>query len=1371
MKSFARLLGVAGLLLMAGYGVAVCDAQTPPVRIMPLGDSLTLGNGSGTSVEGGYRNKLYSVLTTAGFNVDFVGTQTDATNPGLPDRDHQGMGGYRIEQIQSGLTGWLNVIEDPDVILLMIGTNDFTQNFNLASAQTRLTNLVADLATKRPFAKIILSNLPLRTDNPSLEALQVTFNASIPGIVSNQVSLGRQVSFVDMHSALVASDLNDGVHPKLAGYDKMANVWFSAITSVITPLGTSNPPAIVRIEPLVDKQHVTVKFSKPVADSATNLANFSLTGGLTISQAVLDAATKRYITLTTSTQTPETLYTLTVSGVRDRTAQQNLIAAGSTVTFTPGVLVNGSFEADFTGWTTTGNQFIATGAPYLATDGTKLAAFNGGNLPPNAVLAQAFATTVGQTYTLAFDAGVLAYNTNSQTIQVTVTGAGSLLSQTITLIGAGGGTNRWLPQSFTFVANSTAATLTFRDQSTSTNGLDLLLDNVRITATVSVPNTAPVAVADAYSTSQDIPLTVPPAGVLANDTDAQSNPLTAIINASPSQGSVTLNANGGFTYTPAAGYTGADSFTYHANDGSLNSNIVTVSITVNALVVGALVNGSFEADFTGWTTTGNQFIATGAPYLATDGTKLAAFNGGNLPPNAVLAQSFATTVGQTYTLAFDAGVLAYNTNSQTIQVTVTGAGSLLSRTITLIGAGGGTNRWLPQSFTFVANSTAATLTFRDQSASTNGLDLLLDNVRITATVSVPNTAPVAVADAYSTSQDTPLTVPPAGVLANDTDAQSNPLTAIINAGPGHGSVTLNANGGFTYTPAAAYTGADSFTYHANDGSLNSNIVAVTITVNALVAGALANGSFELGDFVAAFPAVPFDHYQLNSWTVTGNPVGFAAVLPSVPATDGSRMVIFNGASDSFDGTISQTFATTPGATYQLEFDIGIIVAPNLTSRQQLLGMAVNGGSLLSQDVTLTCLIGGATQWTAKNYSFTASSATCTLSFTDKSGTLTAPAANDSDLLLDNVRITATVSVPNTAPVAVADAYSTSQDTPLTVPAAGVLANDTDAQTNSLVAIINAGPGHGSVTLNANGGFTYIPAAGYTGADSFTYHANDGNLNSNIVTVSITVNALVAGALVNGSFEADFTGWTTTGNQFIATAAPYAATDGTKLVAFNGGNLTPNAVLSQSFATTVAQTYTLAFDAGVLAYNTNSQTIQVTVTGAGSLLSRTITLIGAGGGTNRWLPQSFTFVANSTAATLTFRDQSTSTNSLDLLLDNVRITATASALASLVPQEGFNGTTSSLTTSQAAITPPPASLGTPSLSGTPGNITLRMTAPAAGNYVLERSEDLKTWEYVSEMQCAAQGLVEFHDTQNSFSAQRPKKQMFYRIGHQPDVPSQ
>ncbi len=93
-----------------------------------------------------------------------------------------------------------------------------------------------------------------------------------------------------------------------------------------------------------------------------------------------------------------------------------------------------------------------------------------------------------------------------------------------------------------------------------------------------------------------------------------------------------------------------------------------------------------------------------------------------------------------------------------------------------------------------------------------------------------NNAPVAVADSYSTPQNTGLTVTAPGVLTNDTDADSNPLTAILDANVTHGTLALNANGGFTYTPTAGYTGPDSFTYHANDGTANSNIVTVSLTV-------------------------------------------------------------------------------------------------------------------------------------------------------------------------------------------------------------------------------------------------------------------------------------------------------------------------------------------------------------------------------------------------------------------------------------------------------------------------------------------------------------------------------------------------------------
>ncbi len=93
-----------------------------------------------------------------------------------------------------------------------------------------------------------------------------------------------------------------------------------------------------------------------------------------------------------------------------------------------------------------------------------------------------------------------------------------------------------------------------------------------------------------------------------------------------------------------------------------------------------------------------------------------------------------------------------------------------------------------------------------------------------------NTAPVATADAYSTPANTKLTVAAPGVLGNDTDAEGDPLVAVTVAGPAHGTLALNTNGSFTYTPAAGYVGGDSFTYKANDAELDSNTVTVTLTV-------------------------------------------------------------------------------------------------------------------------------------------------------------------------------------------------------------------------------------------------------------------------------------------------------------------------------------------------------------------------------------------------------------------------------------------------------------------------------------------------------------------------------------------------------------
>jgi VCBS repeat-containing protein len=192
-----------------------------------------------------------------------------------------------------------------------------------------------------------------------------------------------------------------------------------------------------------------------------------------------------------------------------------------------------------------------------------------------------------------------------------------------------------------------------------------------------------------------------------------------------------------------------------------------------------------------------------------------------------------------------------------------------------------------------------------------------------------NDAPVAANDSYSTDQDTELVVEAPGVLGNDTDVEGDDLTAVLESGPSNGSLTLNADGSFSYTPDAGFSGTDSFTYRASDGDLLSEPATVTIAVA-----------------------------QVNQ-----------------------------------------------------------------------------------------------------------------------------------------------------APVAVDDSYEVDEDQVLSVVAPGVLDNDTDVDGDSLTAVLVSGVSNGSLTFNSDGSFTYTPNADFNGSDSFTYVATDGALDSNLATVTITVNAV------------------------------------------------------------------------------------------------------------------------------------------------------------------------------------------------------------------------------------------------------------------------
>jgi lysophospholipase L1-like esterase len=223
---------VVAATVMVSAGLASAESNGG-VRVMPLGDSIT----EGTQVPGGYRIGLWQRLTSNGYRVDFVGSQFNGP-ASLGDHDHEGHPGWRIDQIDANIVGWLQSFT-PHSVLLHIGTNDVLQNFNLSTAPNRLSTLIDHITNTAPTAEVFVAQItPL--SNANQDAAARTFNAAIPGIVQSKVNAGKHVHLVDMHSALTTGDLTDGIHPTAGGYDKMAATWFTALRSVPGSIGNQS---------------------------------------------------------------------------------------------------------------------------------------------------------------------------------------------------------------------------------------------------------------------------------------------------------------------------------------------------------------------------------------------------------------------------------------------------------------------------------------------------------------------------------------------------------------------------------------------------------------------------------------------------------------------------------------------------------------------------------------------------------------------------------------------------------------------------------------------------------------------------------------------------------------------------------------------------------------------------------------------------------------------------------------------------------------------------------------------------------------------------------------------------------------------------
>lgn len=209
-------------------------ADEAPIRVMPLGDSITFG--IGPTINNGYRTALRDRLTEAGLNIDYVGSvrSGDSTDP-----DNEGHPGWTIEQISAQVDTWIANAQ-PDVILLQAGTNDMRASATVPTAPAALSTLLDQIETDAPEAQVFVAKVTGAgtTANRGMWKRRIdSYNARIPAIVSAE---GPHFHLVDQ-TTVEGIDLTDIVHPNTFGYAKMAWNWYQALMPVLSPARKSWP--------------------------------------------------------------------------------------------------------------------------------------------------------------------------------------------------------------------------------------------------------------------------------------------------------------------------------------------------------------------------------------------------------------------------------------------------------------------------------------------------------------------------------------------------------------------------------------------------------------------------------------------------------------------------------------------------------------------------------------------------------------------------------------------------------------------------------------------------------------------------------------------------------------------------------------------------------------------------------------------------------------------------------------------------------------------------------------------------------------------------------------------------------------------------
>ena len=400
-----------------------------------------------------------------------------------------------------------------------------------------------------------------------------------------------------------------------------------------------------------------------------------------------------------------------------------------------------------------------------------------------------------------------------------------------------------------------------------------------------------------------------------------------------------------------------------------------------------------------------------------------------------------------------------------------------------------------------------------------------------------NTPPDAMADAFTTAEDTELT---GNVLAdngNGADSDSDGDTLTVNTTPvsnvAHGTLVLNANGSFSYTPYANYNGTDNFTYQISDGNGGTDTATVSLTVNAVNDDPIArnDSGFATAEDTELTGNVLADNGNGadsdgdgDTLTVNTTPVSNVAHGTLVLNANGSFSYTphanYNG-TDSFTYQVSDGNGGTDTATVSLTVnavnddpiagaDSGfatVSTEPLEIDVATLLANDTDGDPDLSQTLTITS-VGGAV-----NGSVSLSGGTIT--FTPSTGHVGAASftyvVSDGAGGTDSATVNLTVSA-NQAPTAEDDSYAVDEDSTI---AGNVLENDSDPEDDSLTATLVSAPLEGVLTFAADGAFSYkadadlfdLASPGTVIEQTFTYEVTDAEGGSDQATVTLFVTIL------------------------------------------------------------------------------------------------------------------------------------------------------------------------------------------------------------------------------------------------------------------------